>query len=194
MPSRLSQSHLSQAQGSCCHIMAACSHPAGTGALCGEALTVPCVCMKGCRSECWGAVTPGHPRAQGNVDMAPLCSLQLLMCGLGDVDVNDWRQHTIYKNGYCPNHPVIQWFWKVRLAPPLLLCELLPCCAVVFLHANCPNGECCAPRSLRGGQGRLLLQQPQMAPGAATVHCVRGCLIQKVIAAALRAHPGRPRG
>lgn len=37
------------------------------------------------------------------------------MCGLGDVDVNDWRQHTVYKNGYCPNHPVIQWFWKVRL-------------------------------------------------------------------------------
>uniref|UniRef100_A0A663NA69 E3 ubiquitin-protein ligase n=1 Tax=Athene cunicularia TaxID=194338 RepID=A0A663NA69_ATHCN len=41
--------------------------------------------------------------------------LQLLMCGLGDVDVNDWRQHTIYKNGYCPNHPVIQWFWKAVL-------------------------------------------------------------------------------
>ncbi|KAB0406393.1 hypothetical protein E2I00_001061, partial [Balaenoptera physalus] len=38
--------------------------------------------------------------------------LELLMCGLGDVDVNDWRQHSIYKNGYCPNHPVIQWFWK----------------------------------------------------------------------------------
>lgn len=42
---------------------------------------------------------------------------QLLMCGLGDVDVNDWRQHSIYKNGYCPNHPVIQWFWKVRPGP-----------------------------------------------------------------------------
>lgn len=42
-------------------------------------------------------------------------SAQLLMCGLGDVDVNDWRQHTVYKNGYCPNHPVIQWFWKVGL-------------------------------------------------------------------------------
>ena len=37
------------------------------------------------------------------------------MCGLGDVDVNDWRQHTVYKNGYCPNHPVIQWFWKVNM-------------------------------------------------------------------------------
>ncbi|XP_052516320.1 E3 ubiquitin-protein ligase NEDD4-like isoform X4 [Budorcas taxicolor] len=41
--------------------------------------------------------------------------LELLMCGLGDVDVNDWRQHSIYKNGYCPNHPVIQWFWKAVL-------------------------------------------------------------------------------
>ncbi|XP_058472768.1 E3 ubiquitin-protein ligase NEDD4-like isoform X1 [Solea solea] len=41
--------------------------------------------------------------------------LELLMCGLGDVDVNDWRQHSVYKNGYCPNHPVIQWFWKVVL-------------------------------------------------------------------------------
>ncbi|XP_078531015.1 E3 ubiquitin-protein ligase NEDD4-like isoform X23 [Lissotriton helveticus] len=41
--------------------------------------------------------------------------LELLMCGLGDVDVNDWRQHTIYKNGYCPNHPVIQWYWKAVL-------------------------------------------------------------------------------
>ncbi|XP_066458632.1 E3 ubiquitin-protein ligase NEDD4-like isoform X6 [Eleutherodactylus coqui] len=41
--------------------------------------------------------------------------LELLMCGLGDVDVNDWRQHTLYKNGYCPNHPVIQWYWKAVL-------------------------------------------------------------------------------
>lgn len=41
--------------------------------------------------------------------------LELLMCGLGDVDVNDWRQHSLYKNGYCPNHPVIQWYWKAVL-------------------------------------------------------------------------------
>ena len=39
--------------------------------------------------------------------------MQLLMCGLGDVDVNDWREHTKYKNGYSVNHQVIQWFWKV---------------------------------------------------------------------------------
>lgn len=48
------------------------------------------------------------------------------MCGLGDVDVNDWRQHSIYKNGYCPNHPVIQWFWKVSPRPRGRLLGLLP--------------------------------------------------------------------
>ncbi|XP_028812142.1 E3 ubiquitin-protein ligase NEDD4-like isoform X2 [Denticeps clupeoides] len=41
--------------------------------------------------------------------------LELLMCGLGDVDVNDWRENTKYKNGYGPNHPVILWFWKTVL-------------------------------------------------------------------------------
>ncbi|XP_067827627.1 E3 ubiquitin-protein ligase NEDD4 isoform X1 [Heptranchias perlo] len=41
--------------------------------------------------------------------------LELLMCGLGDVDVNDWRDNTKYKNGYNANHPVIQWFWKTVL-------------------------------------------------------------------------------
>ncbi|XP_017159642.1 E3 ubiquitin-protein ligase NEDD4-like isoform X2 [Poecilia reticulata] len=41
--------------------------------------------------------------------------LELLMCGLGDVDVNDWRQNTKYKSGYCGDHMVIQWFWKTVL-------------------------------------------------------------------------------
>ncbi|CAN9507050.1 unnamed protein product [Ophioblennius macclurei] len=41
--------------------------------------------------------------------------LELLMCGLGDVDVNDWRANTKYKNGYNANHVVIQWFWKTVL-------------------------------------------------------------------------------
>ncbi|XP_061670100.1 E3 ubiquitin-protein ligase NEDD4-like isoform X2 [Syngnathoides biaculeatus] len=41
--------------------------------------------------------------------------LELLMCGLGDVDVNDWRQNTKYKSGYNSNHVVIHWFWKAVL-------------------------------------------------------------------------------
>jgi len=39
--------------------------------------------------------------------------LELLMCGLGNVDVNDWRAHTNYKGEYTATHKVIQWFWKV---------------------------------------------------------------------------------
>ncbi|ROJ29158.1 E3 ubiquitin-protein ligase NEDD4 [Anabarilius grahami] len=41
--------------------------------------------------------------------------LELLMCGLGDVDVNDWRENTKYKNSYNANHPAIIWFWKTVL-------------------------------------------------------------------------------
>uniref|UniRef100_A0A7N6A5W5 HECT-type E3 ubiquitin transferase n=1 Tax=Anabas testudineus TaxID=64144 RepID=A0A7N6A5W5_ANATE len=41
--------------------------------------------------------------------------LELLMCGLGDVDVNDWKTNTKYKNGYSSKHVVIQWFWKTVL-------------------------------------------------------------------------------
>nr|XP_057944449.1 E3 ubiquitin-protein ligase NEDD4-like isoform X2 [Doryrhamphus excisus] len=41
--------------------------------------------------------------------------LELLMCGLGDVDVNDWKANTKYKNGYNSNHVVIHWFWKAVL-------------------------------------------------------------------------------
>uniref|UniRef100_A0A8C3LNQ4 E3 ubiquitin-protein ligase n=1 Tax=Chrysolophus pictus TaxID=9089 RepID=A0A8C3LNQ4_CHRPC len=33
--------------------------------------------------------------------------LELLMCGLGDVDVADWKLHTKYKNGYSINHQAV---------------------------------------------------------------------------------------
>lgn len=38
--------------------------------------------------------------------------LELLMCGLQDIDVNDWKANTAYKGEYNPNHPVIISFWK----------------------------------------------------------------------------------
>uniref|UniRef100_F6Q9X1 E3 ubiquitin-protein ligase n=1 Tax=Ciona intestinalis TaxID=7719 RepID=F6Q9X1_CIOIN len=41
--------------------------------------------------------------------------VELLMCGLGDVDVNDWRRNTNYKGDYSANHIVIQWFWRAVL-------------------------------------------------------------------------------
>lgn len=41
--------------------------------------------------------------------------LELLMCGIGKIDVKDWKQNTVYKSGYHANHIVIQWFWRVSL-------------------------------------------------------------------------------
>ncbi|XP_064620159.1 E3 ubiquitin-protein ligase NEDD4-like isoform X3 [Lineus longissimus] len=38
--------------------------------------------------------------------------VELLLCGLQDIDVNDWKRNTVYKGEYNPNHPVIINFWK----------------------------------------------------------------------------------
>ena len=42
--------------------------------------------------------------------------VELLMCGIGSIDVKDWKQNTIYKGDYHPNHIVVQWFWRVVLS------------------------------------------------------------------------------
>ncbi|XP_050691855.1 E3 ubiquitin-protein ligase Nedd-4-like isoform X2 [Eriocheir sinensis] len=42
--------------------------------------------------------------------------LELLMCGIVSIDVKDWRNNTVYKGEYHPNHIVIQWFWRVVLS------------------------------------------------------------------------------
>lgn len=42
--------------------------------------------------------------------------LELLMCGIGVIDVRDWKQNTVYKGDYHANHIVIQWFWRVVLS------------------------------------------------------------------------------
>ncbi|XP_025834949.1 E3 ubiquitin-protein ligase Nedd-4 isoform X2 [Agrilus planipennis] len=42
--------------------------------------------------------------------------LELLMCGIQNVDVKDWKQNTVYKGDYHANHIIIQWFWRVVLS------------------------------------------------------------------------------
>nr|XP_054755636.1 E3 ubiquitin-protein ligase Nedd-4-like [Lytechinus pictus] len=42
--------------------------------------------------------------------------IELLLSGLGDINVNDWRSNTAYRGNYHANHIVIQWFWKAVLA------------------------------------------------------------------------------
>jgi len=38
--------------------------------------------------------------------------LEYLLCGLGEIDVDDWRKNTQYRGGYHDKHTVVQWFWK----------------------------------------------------------------------------------
>jgi len=41
--------------------------------------------------------------------------LELLLSGIGSIDVKDWKENTKYK-GFAPHDYVIQWFWKVVLS------------------------------------------------------------------------------
>ncbi|KAK2705171.1 E3 ubiquitin-protein ligase NEDD4-like [Artemia franciscana] len=42
--------------------------------------------------------------------------LELLLCGTNEVDVNDWKENTVYTGGYFKKHKVIVWFWKAVLS------------------------------------------------------------------------------
>ncbi|CAG9325021.1 AREL1_4 [Blepharisma stoltei] len=39
--------------------------------------------------------------------------LELAMCGLPFIDIDDWQAYTEYRGEYTRNHQVIQWFWEV---------------------------------------------------------------------------------
>ena len=41
--------------------------------------------------------------------------LELLLGGIGSINVKDWRDHTEYKK-YTPEDAVIQWFWRLVLS------------------------------------------------------------------------------
>jgi len=49
------------------------------------------------------------------VQTACYVTVQLLLAGLQDIDVNDWKRHTKYRGEYNLNHPVIVNFWKVHV-------------------------------------------------------------------------------
>lgn len=39
--------------------------------------------------------------------------LELMLCGMQEIDVDDWERNTTYRN-YQRNSKQIMWFWKVR--------------------------------------------------------------------------------
>lgn len=38
--------------------------------------------------------------------------LQLMLCGMQEIDMSDWQKNTIYRH-YTKNSKQIQWFWQV---------------------------------------------------------------------------------
>ncbi|PNF34617.1 E3 ubiquitin-protein ligase NEDD4 [Cryptotermes secundus] len=42
--------------------------------------------------------------------------LELLMCGIQNIDVNDWKKNTVYKGIYNPSHITVKWFWAVVMS------------------------------------------------------------------------------
>ncbi|KAG5191938.1 E3 ubiquitin-protein ligase NEDD4 [Tribonema minus] len=44
------------------------------------------------------------------------CELEHLLCGIQEIDVDDWRRHTTYHGEYRrlgEKHPVVAWFWQL---------------------------------------------------------------------------------
>ena len=56
---------------------------------------------------------------------------QLMLCGMQEIDMNDWQKNTIYRH-YTKNSKQIQWFWQVSpgagsTSDPLRSPGVVPC-------------------------------------------------------------------
>ena len=50
--------------------------------------------------------------------------LELLIGGIAEMDVDDWKKHTDYR-GYTESDDVVQWFWKVDPLPLSHFCKFI---------------------------------------------------------------------
>lgn len=56
----------------------------------------------------WFHLLAGRGR---RAELTPFPS-QLMLCGMQEIDMNDWQKNTIYRH-YTKNSKQIQWFWQV---------------------------------------------------------------------------------
>ena len=54
------------------------------------------------------------------VFLSVIPSNQLMLCGMQEMDVDDWERNTIYRH-YQRNSKQVMWFWKVSLIITALL-------------------------------------------------------------------------
>lgn len=76
--------------------------------------------------------------------------LELLIGGIADIDINDWKKHTDYR-GYEETSPVIQNFWQVCCTVDRsVVSTILSCCCSASNHGtqNRSRGSCNSQRVL----------------------------------------------
>jgi hypothetical protein len=58
--------------------------------------------------------------------------LELMLCGMQEIDVDDWQRNTIFRH-YTKSSKQIQWFWQVTIVTSLSISsafkgpEIRPC-------------------------------------------------------------------
>eukprot|EP01049_Picozoa_sp_SAG25_P006959 SAG25_NODE_547_length_7025_cov_3.655357_4_plen_567_part_00 len=58
-----------------------------------------------------------------------VCEIQLMICGVPEIDVNDWETCTTYAGGLTQDSPIVRWFWLiVRAMDPSQRSQLLHFC------------------------------------------------------------------
>ena len=66
--------------------------------------------------------------------------LELLISGLPDIDVDDWKANTEYHN-YTPSSPQIQWFWRLVLSTvpiaSMMLISIFQCHRRILERGTC---------------------------------------------------------
>uniref|UniRef100_K3X0G7 HECT-type E3 ubiquitin transferase n=1 Tax=Globisporangium ultimum (strain ATCC 200006 / CBS 805.95 / DAOM BR144) TaxID=431595 RepID=K3X0G7_GLOUD len=50
---------------------------------------------------------------QENLMVFDYQELELVLCGLPEIDVGDWRKHTQVAPSFGPDSPLVEWFWEV---------------------------------------------------------------------------------
>merc|ERR1712176_1160229 len=44
--------------------------------------------------------------------------IELMVCGVDEIDVDDWQKHTLYENGYTSDSQAVRWFWDAVRSMP----------------------------------------------------------------------------
>jgi len=70
--------------------------------------------------------------------------LELLIGGIADIDVDDWKKHTDYR-GYTESDEVVQFFWKVSFVQWFLVISHIDQISSVFaVGMRNKNPDCCS--------------------------------------------------